>query len=96
MILEVAASGCLPCLPFGTIGPHGLHDYECTLELQVQPHWLALYLLVGDGPGAENHSQLRSVMWLFALPYREYHVFICPILTGWLTLLLEFCDGFSG
>ena len=67
MILKVTASGYLPHLPFGAIGPLGLHDSECTLELQLQPHWLALELLVGYGPGAENLSPLHFSIWLVAL-----------------------------
>ena len=35
MILKVAASGYLPHLPFGAIGPLGLHEAGCTLEFQL-------------------------------------------------------------
>ena len=68
MILKVAASGYLPHLPFVTIGPLGLHEAGCTLEFQLNLYWLALELLVGRGPGAENLSQLHCDMWLVALP----------------------------
>ena len=62
MILKFAASGYLPHLPFGTIGPLGLHESGCTLEFQLHPHWLALELFVGDGTGAENIAQLLCGM----------------------------------
>ena len=68
MTLVVADSGCLPHLPFGTIGPLGPHDSECTLELHLQPHWLALALIVEDRLGVENLAQLRFGMWLVVLP----------------------------
>ena len=67
MILEISASGCLLHLLFGTIGPLGPHDAECTLELHLQPYWLSLDLLLGDGMGVENHAQLRFSMWLVEL-----------------------------
>ena len=51
MLLEVPASECLPHLPLGAIGPLRPHDAEFTLELNLQPHWLALELLVGYRPG---------------------------------------------
>ena len=35
-------------------------------------------------------------MWLVSLPARGYHASPLPILTGWLTRLLEFCDEFHG
>ena len=56
MILKVSASGYLPHLPFGTIGTLGVNDAGCTLELQLQPYWLGLDLLVRYMPGAENMS----------------------------------------
>ena len=62
MILKVAASVYLPHLPFGAIGTLGLHYAGCALKLQLQPHWLALEVLVGDGPGAENIYQLHLGM----------------------------------
>ena len=123
MIIKVAASVYLPNLPFGAIGPLGLHEAGCTLEFQLHPNWLALGLLVGGGTGAENISQLQCGMWLVALPARGDHdvpllimterlprflyfgmdfsddfVVDDPltILTGLLTCLLEFCDGFRG
>ena len=68
MILELYASVRLPHLPFGTIGPLRPHDAECTLELQLQPYWLALDLIVEDRLGVENHSPLWFVMWLVAFP----------------------------
>ena len=51
-----------------------MHDAGCTLELQLRPHCLVLELLVGDGLGAENHSQLQFGMCLVILPAQEYHV----------------------
>ena len=67
MTLGVVASKCLPRLPFGSIVQLGSHDAECTLELQLQPHWLALEMLVEDGPGVEIISQLWFGMWLVVL-----------------------------
>ena len=96
VILEVAASGYLPHLPFDDIVPLGPHDSGCTSELQLQLHWLALDLLVGDDPGAENHDQLQFGIWLVALPARGDHDVPGPNLTGWLMRLIEFCDGFYG
>ena len=96
MILNVYASVYLPHLTFGTIGPIGLHEAGFTLEFQMHPYWSALELLVGGGPGAENIAQLQCGMWLVALPDRGNHAATLPILTGWLTRLLEFCDGFHG
>ena len=60
----------------------------------MHPHWLALDLLVEDGPGSENLSQLQFSMWLVALPAQLYHYVPLPILTRWLTPLLVFRDGF--
>ena len=76
MILEVYASVFLPNLPFGTIGPFRPHDAECTLELQLQPYWLTLDLLVGDGMGVENHAPLWFVMWMVAFPDRGDHALL--------------------
>ena len=95
MIIEVSASGCLPHLPFDAIGTLGLYDAECTLELQLQPYWMTLGLIVGGGPGDENHAQLRFGMWLVEFPDQGYHAFLRPILTGWLARLLGFCNVFS-
>ena len=83
-------------LPFGAIGPLGLHEAGCTLEFQLHPYWLALELLVGGGPGDKNISQLQCGMWLVALPDLGDHAFPFPIMIGWLTHLFEFCDGFRG
>ena len=47
MILKVAALGYLPHLPFGAIGPLGLHEAGYTLEFQLHTYLLALELLVG-------------------------------------------------
>ena len=94
VIIKVAASGYLPHLPFGATGPLGLHEAGCTLEFQLHPYWLALELLVGGGPGAKNIAQLQCDMWLVALPALGDHAVTLPIMTGWLTRLLEFCDGF--
>ena len=96
MILKVGASGYLPHLPFGSIGPFGLHEAGCTLEFQLYPYWLALELLVGDGQGSGNLAQLQFSKWLVALPSRGDYVVPLPILTVWLMHLLEFCDGFCG
>ena len=96
MILKVSASGYLLHFPFGAIGPLGLQESGCTLEFHLHPYCLALDLLVGDGPGAENIAQLQCVMWLFTFPVQGDHAVLLPILTGWLTRLLEFCDGFCG
>ena len=81
MILKVAASGYLPHLTFGAIGPLGLHEAGCTLEFQLHTYWLALELIVGGGPGAENLAQLQCSMWLVALPTRGYHAAPLSILT---------------
>ena len=35
-------------------------------------------------------------MWLVALPSQVDYAVPLPILTGWLTCLLVFCDGFTG
>ena len=90
MILKVAASGYPPHLLFGAIGPLGLHEAKCTLEFQLHLYWLALELLVGGVPGAENIAQLQSGTWLVALPDPGDHAVPLPIMTGWLTCLLEF------
>ena len=58
VIIGVVASGYLLHLPFGAIGPFGMHESGCTLEFQLHPYWVALELLVGGGPGAENLAQL--------------------------------------
>ena len=69
MIIKVAASGYIPHLIFGAIGPLGLHDAGYTLELQMHPHWLVLEILVRDGPGAENISQYSAVCgWFHCQP----------------------------
>ena len=94
MILKVSASEYLPHLKFGAIGPLGLHEAGCNLEFHLHPYWLALELLGGGGPGAENLAQLQCGMWLVALPYQGDHAASLPIMTGWLTRLLEFCNGF--
>ena len=96
MILKVAASGYIPHLLFGAIGPFGMHEAGCTLEFQLHPYWLAMELLVGGGPGAENLAQLQFGKWLVVLLAQGDHAAPLPILTGWLTHLLEFCDGFCG
>ena len=96
MIIKVSASGYLPHLSFATIGPLGLHEAGCTLEFQLHPYWLALEMLVGGRPGAEFFSQLQFGKWLVAFPARGDHASPPPIMTGWLTHLLEFCDGFRG
>ena len=67
MIIEVSTLGYLPHLPFGAIGPLGTHNCGCTLELNLQPYWLAQELLLEDRSGAENHAQLQFGMWLVAL-----------------------------
>ena len=95
-ILKVSASGYILHLPFVANGPLGLHDSGCTLELQLQSHWLELDLLVGEGPVAENISLLQFVMWLVAFTAQWDHAAPISILTGWLTCLLESCDGFRG
>ena len=59
VILKVSVSGYLPHLLFDAIGPLVMNEAGCTLEFQLHPYWLALDLLVGDGPGAENISQLQ-------------------------------------
>ena len=94
VILKFAASRYLPHLPFGAIGPPGMHESGCTLEVQQHPYWLALELLVGDGPGAGNISQLQCGMWLVVLPAQGDHVVPLPIMTGWLTRLPVFCHVF--
>ena len=95
VILKVAASWYLPHLPFGVIGPLGMHDDGCTLELHLQPHWLALEVLVGDRLGAENFAQLMFCMWIVALPSQGDHAVSLPFLTGWLTHLLVFSIYFE-
>ena len=92
--LGVVASICLPYLPFGNIVPLGTHDAEYTLELQLQLHWMALDMLVEDGPSVEILTQSRFVMWLVELPSQGDHAVLRLNLTGWLTLLLELCDEF--
>ena len=94
MILKVSASGYLPHLPFGAVGPLGLHEAGCTLEFQLRLYWLEVELLAGGGPGAENLAQLHFGKWLVVLPCQGDHAVPLPILTGWLTSLLEFCNGF--
>ena len=96
VILNVSASGYLPHLPFGYIGPLGLHDSGCTLELHLRPHWLALELLVGYRHVDENLAQLHFVMWMVALLAQGGHAVPLSILTGELTHLLVFFDGFRG
>ena len=73
-----------------------MHEAGCTLEFQLQQHWLALELLVGGGPGAENLAKLQFSKWLVALPAQGDHTVPLPILTGWLMRVIEFCDGFRG
>ena len=68
MTLKVSASGYLSHLPFGAIGTLGLHEAGCTLDFQLNHHWLALELLVRGGPGAENLDQLQFGKWLVTLP----------------------------
>ena len=89
MILKVSALGYLQHLTFVSIGPLGPHDAGCTLELKLQPHWLELEMLMEDGPGAENISQLQLGMWLVEFPAQGDHAPPFPILTGWLTRLIE-------
>ena len=69
-------------MPFGVIGPPGLHEDGCTLEFQLHLYWLALELLVGGEPGAENIAQLQCGMWLVAFSDREDHAVPLPILNG--------------
>ena len=94
--LVVSALGCLPHLPFGAIGILGPHDAECTLELHMQPHWLVLVLPLEDGLVVENIAQVWFGMLMFALPSWGYHAVLRLIMTGSLTCLLEYCDGFCG
>ena len=96
MILKVATSGYIPHVPFGDIGPFGLHEAGCNLKAQLHPYWLALDLLVGGGPGAENLSQLKFGKWLVEFPARGDHAVPLPIMTLWLMHLLEFCNVFRG
>ena len=79
------------CTKFLRLFPLVLHDSGFTLELQMQSHCLEMDLLVGDGPGAENLSQLQFCMWLVAFPARGDHASPLQILTGWLMPLLVFC-----
>ena len=51
MTIGDVASVCLPHLTFGAIGPLGPHDAEYTLELQLQPNFLALKLIIKYIPG---------------------------------------------
>ena len=96
MNLGAAASGCFLHLPFGAIGPLGPYDAECTLELQLHPYWMALELIAEEGTGIEKLSQLQFYMSLVALSAQGDHAVLRPIWIGWLTRLLEFCDGFLG
>ena len=96
VIIEVSDSGFLTYLTFGAIGPLEQHDVQCNLELQLKLHWLVLQLLVGYGPIVDYNSQLWLGMWLVALPDRGDNAVLRPILTRWLTRLLEFRDGFCG
>ena len=57
---------------------------------------MALELLVGYRLVVENNTQLQFSMWLVALPSRGDHDFPRLIITGRLTHLLEFFDGFRG
>ena len=61
--LGVFASGCLPHLSFGAIGPLGPYDAKYTLELQLHPHCLSLQLLVQDGLGVQilANQELRQL-----------------------------------
>ena len=71
MILKFSASGYLLHLPFGAIGPFGLHESRCTLEFQLHPHWLALELILVDRQGTENLAQLQFSMYMDALTAQE-------------------------
>ena len=68
MIIEFSDSGYLLHLTCGAIGPLGTHDTGYTLELNLQPHWLVLDLLVGYGPGVEYHALLQFGMCIVAFP----------------------------
>ena len=50
----------------------------------------------GGQTGTKTLAQLQCDMWLVALSDQGYHADLLPILTGLLTRLLEFCDGFRG
>ena len=95
MTLGVVASKCLPHLPFDDIGPLGLHDVECTLELQLHPHWMTMELLVDYRPGIEILSHLWFGVWMVAFPAQGDHAILYPVLTLWLTCLLEFFLNFE-
>ena len=73
-----------------------MHEYVYTLELQLQPYWLVLEMLVGGRFGAETLAQLQFGMWLVALPTRGYHAIPLPVLNGWLMHLLVFYNEFCG
>ena len=96
MILKVSASVYLTHLPFCAIGPLGLHEAGCILEFQLHTHWLALELIVGDRPVAKTLAQLKFGVWLVEFSYLGDYDVPLPIMTGWLTRLLVFFNGFRG
>ena len=89
MILKVSALVYIPHLPFGAIGPLGLNEAICTLEIQLQPHWLVLDMLLGVGLTLKILTNDSLV--LVALPARGDHNVSLLIMTG---CLLIFFDGF--
>ena len=50
----------------------------------------------GGRTGAENLVKLQFGKWLVSLPDQRDHAIPLPIMTGWLTRLLELCDGLCG
>ena len=98
VILKVSASGYLLHLPFGAIATLGLHDSGCTLELHLQPYWLEMEMLVGDGMGSEKLSQLQFVMWLVVLLGQGDHAYPYQFwLNSWRVCLyfaMDFADDF--
>ena len=73
-----------------------MHEAGCTLEFQLHLHWLVLELPVGEEPGTGNIAQLQFGMWLVVFPSWGDHAVPLSIMTGWLTRLLVFCNGFRG
>ena len=66
------------------------YNFSC---IHIGWHWNCLW---GTDRVQKNISQLQCGMWLVALPARGDHYSPLPILTGWLTCLFLFCDGFHG
>ena len=98
VILKVPASGYLPHLPFGDIGPLGLHEAGCTLEFHLHTHWLALELLLGTDRALKIFPNYSAVCgWLH---FQTKETMLSPFqfwLGGWricLYFAMDFADDF--